>query len=461
VTRAQTILVVGGGIVGVFAALRARQLRPSSRIMLVEQDDALGGLLRSDMHPNGLQFDRGTHVLSQTGNADIDDLLFDDLDPAHWHWFSGPHRDLCGLLLDGQVLEDSPFLPAPASLVEERLASGKPSAPIGDGSLAASLNAHHGEAIADAVFRKPIYNLYRCELEELDQFVAGQLPLSRVTSDTVPNWLARADDADYRALVAFPDQRALPAAFANPLSAMYPRRMGIGQLFKNLALKLDHAGVELHFQTRVSDLVVVEGQISTVKVASGDGGSTSIAGPLDVVWAVPPFQLPGLLGAAAPETQFKPGWRTVIVDFCARMNRKLGCYYYIDYGDNDCFRLTNYGALSEEASKREDAPFTLEIWWRGAEMSDAEAHRLVWQRFRSLGLVSGHDSISHVRLRKVPQAAILASTQNMAALEALASTVKTALPANLINIGLLSEPRLFFTNDMLRNAEAKISAGLS
>lgn len=462
-TRDHSIIIVGGGIVGVFAALRARQLRPQARIALVEQDDALGGLLRSDPHPNGLMFDRGTHVLSETGIAAIDGILFDDLDGAGWRRFSGSERDLAGLLMDETVLEGSPFLPAPQGLVAERLASSTASAaiaPDGQASLYETLVAQHGIALIEAVFRKPIRNLYRRELEELDRFIASQLPLSRVVADDLPAWLARADDDRYRALVACPDQRRLPTKFASTLSAIYPRRMGVGQLFAKLSCQISRADVELRLSTRVKSIATAHGRVTSVNLETATGSET-VDGPIDVIWAVPPFHLNTLLGGAAPALAFKPGWRTVIVDFAARLTRPLGCYYYIDYGDNDGFRLTNYAALSEEAAARAASPFTLELWWRGGDLTEAEAQTLVSQRFVQLGLIAAPDAVADVRLRRVAQGVLLATTGNMAALGQLADNVRDATPSNLINIGLLSEPRLFFTGDMLRNAETRLVKALA
>ena len=456
---AQTILVVGGGIVGVFAALRARQLRPGARILIVEQDDALGGLLRSDPHANGLLFDRGTHVLSETGVRDIDALLFDDLDEGEWRRFGGNERDLAGLLMDETILEGSPFLPAPAKLVADRLATppGKAVAAQPEAfSLHETLVAQHGTALTDAVFRAPLRNLYRHELEELDRFVAGQLPLSRIVSDDLPTWLSQMGDEGYRALVACPDQRRLPPQFASTLGAIYPRRMGIGQLFDKLSCQLGEAGVETRLSTRITGLAISHGLVSQVGLEAA-GSTETIDGRVDVIWAVPPFQLNPFLGGVAPALTFKPGWRTIIVDFSASLIHALYCYYYIDYGDNEGFRLTNYAALSEQAAAQPASPFTLELWWRGGDLTEAEAHMIVARRFLQLGLIAAADAIRDVRLRRATQGVLLATTANMAALCQLAETVRDTAPRNLINIGLLSQPRLFFTSDMLRNAERRIS----
>lgn len=450
------IVCIGGGIVGVFAALRARQLRPGASIVLVEQDDALGGLLRSDRHPNGLDFDRGTHVLSETGVREIDALLFDGLDAAHWRVFEGAERDLCGLLLGDEVREGSPFLPAQSTMVRDRLAAHLAPSDETVANLDALLAARFGRQIADGVFREPIRNLYRRELECLDPFVAGQLPLSRVVADEMAAWLSGAEDGSYRTLVACPDQRQLPRQYASPLKAMYPRRMGIGQLFDKLSRQLAQANVEVHLSTALSGVRVRGGRVEGLNFLAADGAGWSIEGEIELIWAVPPFPLPRLLGLPLRPAEVTSGWKTVIADFCVPVQRRLGCYYYIDYDDNDAFRLTNYSALSDEAATCEASPFTLELWWRNeAPPTPEAAEKVIVERFRRLGII-GQSEIPGIRLRFPSQGLVLATTGNIAALAEFGEAVRQASPSNLTGIGLLSEPRLFFTGDMLRSAERRL-----
>ena len=114
------VCIVGGGLGGLFAALRVRQLLPDAEIHLLEESDAVGGLMRSDLGPGGLHYDRGTHILSETGDAIVDALLFGDLDHVRWSQFGGTRRDRCGLLMEATVQESSPFLAVPAWLLDRQ-----------------------------------------------------------------------------------------------------------------------------------------------------------------------------------------------------------------------------------------------------------------------------------------------------------------------------------------------------
>lgn len=454
-----TIIVIGGGIVGVFAALRARELKPTSRIILVEQDDELGGLLRSDPHSNGLNFDRGAHTLSQTGVSTIDKLLFDDLSEIDWKRFGGTDRDLAGIIFKNILQENSPFLPAPKRMIDQWLVNQSTSnniSAVTPKNLFMKLVELYGHEVTNSVFRTPVRNLYRAELEELDTFVAKQLPLSRIITDNMETWLSRQEDATYRSIVACPEQRCLPCAYTSPLLALYPRRMGIGKLFTHLAAKLATANVELWLSAQITGSRHSPEKVEAIQISSAEHQET-IDGSLDLIWAVSSFQLLKLLDLPKPKSIIKPCWSNIMVDFCARLTRPISCYYYVDYDHNDSFRLTNYSALCEQAAEYHFSPFTYEFWCRSGEIGETEARLFIVDRFTALGLIENESAVKDVRLRFLAQGAPPPTVTNMRALADVADRVASGAPSNVLNIGLLNRPDLLFTGDLLRNTEIRLT----
>ena len=73
------VVVVGGGIAGIFSALLYNH--KGFNVTLVEKGNEIGGLLRSQkLFDDQLSFDFGTHFLRETGNEEIDTLLFENLE---------------------------------------------------------------------------------------------------------------------------------------------------------------------------------------------------------------------------------------------------------------------------------------------------------------------------------------------------------------------------------------------
>ena len=74
----KNVSVVGAGISGIIAAYF--EVKKGHNVTLIESDARAGGLLKSDFQ-NGKYFDYGTHILSETGEKELDDLIFSDFSP--------------------------------------------------------------------------------------------------------------------------------------------------------------------------------------------------------------------------------------------------------------------------------------------------------------------------------------------------------------------------------------------
>jgi len=76
----KNVSVVGAGIAGIIAAYF--EVKKGNNVTLIESDASAGGLLKSDFS-NGKYFDYGTHILSKTGEKELDDLIFSDFNPQN------------------------------------------------------------------------------------------------------------------------------------------------------------------------------------------------------------------------------------------------------------------------------------------------------------------------------------------------------------------------------------------
>jgi UDP-galactopyranose mutase len=70
------IVVVGSGIAGITAAYF--EAKKGNTVTLIDSDERAGGLLKSDLL-DGVYFDYGTHIMSETGIEDLDNFLFSKL----------------------------------------------------------------------------------------------------------------------------------------------------------------------------------------------------------------------------------------------------------------------------------------------------------------------------------------------------------------------------------------------
>lgn len=80
-----TAVVVGGGIAGIYSAILLK--KQYEIVYLVEQEDALGGLLRSFQNEQGDWFDYGTHLIAGTNIEAIDQVVLNKSWTDDWHCF--------------------------------------------------------------------------------------------------------------------------------------------------------------------------------------------------------------------------------------------------------------------------------------------------------------------------------------------------------------------------------------
>ena len=96
------IVIPGGGIAGLFAALVVKDLRPDANVVVIDSENKLGGLLSELVH-DGVSFDIGVHTFYETGFPEIDSLLFSITPDGGWNTLSGLKRDIGGIFQEGQL----------------------------------------------------------------------------------------------------------------------------------------------------------------------------------------------------------------------------------------------------------------------------------------------------------------------------------------------------------------------
>ena len=77
-TTVASHVIIGGGITGLLAAHVLAQRKDGRSVMVIESADNVGGLLRSFDYGEFGHFDHGTHIMAETGETQLDKLLFAD-----------------------------------------------------------------------------------------------------------------------------------------------------------------------------------------------------------------------------------------------------------------------------------------------------------------------------------------------------------------------------------------------
>lgn len=249
----KVITIVGGGIVGIYAALYISKTQ-NYRVILIENQKKLGGLLNSINHEGNI-FDYGTHIINNTLNSEIDELIYENLGD-NWNYFSSFSP---GNILNNLLYEKSgyPYLPSVLNNYEKaliQLLKSKHNTLNQDKNLKRALDESFGEIITESVYRKIFKKLLGAELEDLttNAFLTFDLKRVIVGQDFLSQELKKSKIYDTK--IAYPDYRIGSSQNVR----MYPKSGGIETWIKELTEKLKVNQVEIYTETKVQKIIKQE-----------------------------------------------------------------------------------------------------------------------------------------------------------------------------------------------------------
>jgi oxygen-dependent protoporphyrinogen oxidase len=194
-----TVVVVGGGVSGLVAALAVRSSAPpGTRITVVEQSDRLGGKLRTG-EIAGLTTELGAETFLVRTPEVVDLARAVGLDLVHPAVATAsllvdgvlrplPGGTLLGVPTDPDAVEATGVLP-PAAIARLRAEPGEPGTPLGDDDIAvgALLRPRLGDAVVDRLVDPLLGGVYagRADSLSLDVTVPALAAAARRTGSVV------------------------------------------------------------------------------------------------------------------------------------------------------------------------------------------------------------------------------------------------------------------------------------
>ena len=453
------ITIVGGGIVGLFAALVVKVVEPYAAVIVLESEKNLGGLL-SDLRHEGVSFDTGVHTFYETDNPGVDNLLFSVIPTGGWNKLSGLRRDIGGIYQEGNLnLGNSyfSFLNLEAdrldTLQKSFLLKFNSTKEVDFQNAYTFLESKFGTDIVNSGLSQFIEKFTGADPRTISTAVTSILPLSRVNLFDEEFHRARVSDQEWNSRISYPNQRRLPELLVPTRSAYYPTNYGTQLYINALVAKLESLGVILKTGTKVVGL-------SNSKVLTNKGDEFTFD---FCFWAIHPLGLTRLLGEIGqeiPKTNLVP-MKTAIVSYLLRKEPKMGDLYY------------SYDSTPGHISHRFSSPFnfcakskignlfrfTNEVVFH-EEMTENQIMAKSSQELVKLGIFEIED-IHACYVNPVSggypnlNVGVSAATQKylMESLE--------VLPKSVLPVGIMSEPHLFLQSDVLINVYEKVQKVLS
>ncbi|AUN93901.1 FAD-dependent oxidoreductase [Pseudazoarcus pumilus] len=431
-----TAVVAGGGIAGLLAAKLLKN--HYERVLVIERDSVCGGLLGSIVNNDGVSFDHGAHVLSETGLAELDALLYGGLSSSHWREFNILRA---GNWVGGAMNRSSPF-PDARRLGVETLRRGlselaqaafqrnsRPPAHLGE-----ALERRFGATLATEVAGATVRKQLGVALEDLHPdtpFATRRV----VCADAEQSRLLKLDPR-FTEACAF----ASYEEGASTLLHRYPRQGGLAQWIEGFVAGLQDDGVEILCGRTIAAIAHGNGEVRSVTLDDDRTIDCEL-----LAWTLPSAMLlrAGKIAFTGKAPLSRPiGLFHLVFDlpFCDP-NYHITCY------DESfrTFRITLYPNLRSE---QQQAPYNCTVEVIGdAQTEFAALLPQVVEELRVMGVVDSDARLASSLVQTVPMG-FPATTHEFMAGNAAQATLARQHMGNSLLLGRARCPP-FFAQDVL------------
>ncbi|MBO8164292.1 MAG: NAD(P)/FAD-dependent oxidoreductase [Brevibacillus sp.] len=349
----KTAVVVGGGIAGLVSSILLS--KSGVETVLIEKEKTCGGLLRSFRNNDGVFFDYGTHILSETMIKELDDILFERMNERGWEEFDilKPGNIICGKLYDKNQMIYTPYLPKEIyyqGLVE--LLHTKPfEKPVEN--LKEYTEKQFGKTFSQHVFAPLMKKLLGCKLEDLHQDAHLLFGYNR---------LVVADGHTSRELKKSPffESKISFETFyegVSPMKKYYPSdRGGVGKWPKQLQEQAEALGVKILTGQTVRKINVQGEQVTSVEIDNGD-----VLFCDQLIWTLSPYLL--LKAANIAFDGKPPQFRTMTLHHFVfdRPFSVNNFFVYCNDANYLSFRITLYPNITNSDERKPPYNCTVEV----------------------------------------------------------------------------------------------------
>jgi protoporphyrinogen oxidase len=468
----KTIVIMGGGISGLVAAGLLKRKAPKHRIILIEASPCLGGLLQSFNYGDGNVFDYGTHYLAESRIKDINVLMEDALPSSERHIMTGVNSDISGVYYNGKIQNNSPFPDLRdtkkyqsylLSLFESNVLEGIEDLENNAVSLKADeyYTRRFGSLITNDIIAPIVKKVFNNNLSDMSYVGTRFIPLNRVVALNEAYMNDIVQTSLLSKIMAYPEQRNLPKNRQSDLFSFYPKLGGAHQIVDGLERVLRRDGVEIRLNSKIVDFDKSADSITSIYIQSSDAETREEIKVDAFINAAGPMSLLGLLkidgnilkGMNKPAT-------TAIVNY--KFNKPLktnGLYYFYCYDDGyKTFRVTDYAQYCPETKNETDVKVTLEMIFHGDIPSKEDILQLGIKELKEMNVLDA-DAVDNFKACEIlPYGFPSLTTINMEAFSNIRKEISSIKLSNLFLCGALSEPNVYFQNDILNDTYNKVGA---
>jgi hypothetical protein len=454
----KNVVIVGGGIAGLFSALLQVKKGNGKNTVLVEKNK-LGGLLSCHAYDSFGKFDIGTHILSETGNEDVDNVLRPFYSSSDWNEMKGNSRDIGGTILNNKLFTRSSAIDLTylskeksESIIREIIGCHKNGVVINEHqNIELYLKSKYGEILSEIIL-PIIESTFKTTAKLLSIYASNFLPIFRVNLfDNEEDYFKLVKERDFlRDLIAYPNQREIPLELTSQNKCYYPKTIGIDLFIKNIKSYL----IENQVKILEGASIKIESEknkfIESVKI------NQKLVEVESIVWSAGLIPYAFFSNVKIDYEKLDKPLNTYVCHFVS--NEKLNCsdtFYSYNLDENThYYRLTSY----QNFTNIEDSnvhKFTIEIIDEKLEDVEFKIGQII-NSLKSTGILPEKAEILFSTVETLTNGFPVPTINNYDFLNRLRGTLNRS-HSNVKIVGINSSEKLFFYRDILVDAYNKIS----
>lgn len=456
-------VIVGAGIAGLLAALKLIDKGVNGEnILIIDKEKEIGGLLRSWKSEANGSFDIGTHILAETGNEEVDRLLAPFYSGEKWQKLEGSTKDLPGCFYNNVFHDENQFIPFSSidSALIEKYTQGildKLDTKLNSTSTNMSAYDFYSKKYCDDYIEDVIEPIYRKtfgkESRQLSAFVCNLLPLNRVISNNSKINEKLQQDDKLRSVFGFPLQKEVPEQFVSKTASYYPKERGVGIFVEAINEYLLQKKISIETEANIQTLEIKNSEIK--KITYQKSNQTASVNCENLIWSVGILPLCKILDIPVNFSFMDKPLNTVVAQtiFNKVIELKNSHYYYVLDTKYKTYRITNYNSFCPSNKLELKTPLTFEFI---LDTLQENLSTLIQKEIIDLGLAKSEKDFEILDVIVLSSGFPILSLNNEKEIDLLREKVKEYSLFNLVNIGVLSEPNLFFYRDILKDVLLKL-----
>lgn len=466
-------IIAGSGISGLLSALLIAKKEKNVTVYVVEKNKEIGGLLRRFYYGEEYgSFDYGMHNMLETGEKELDDLIFSLLPENEWQLLEGKKRDLAGIYFNNTLQYNTPYIDI-RNLDAEDLDKCLSDFFISLNNRGA-LNKEEevlknakqfsvdrfGAYTASKTIIPSVEKIHQKPAEELDYMATVFTPMSRIAmfDEPVINDITKSDILRDR--IAFSDQRNLPLEKSSGRKAFYPKKYGMYRVIDAFLNEFKKYNIKVVANAELNSIKTANNKIESVIIKT-ETEEIKVENVSKLIWTGGVPLLARLLNIPLNDLPFDKPLKTTVVSILINKPLNMGdLYYFFCYQKGfHTYRLNNFTAYCDGAPRNGYYPISIELLMSDAQISESGKtfEEIAVDELHRFKILQPDTKIIFAKAEPLESGFPMPSVKNISSLNTIRKRIKDLQINGLEMIGILAEPNLFFQTDVLRHTYLKLN----